>query len=101
MLEFKVLASNLLQTGDPVSTKSLWRKHGTADSSTDWDTTATTIGNSSTCGTAGASNDLDTRATAGDLYRVNSNIRIVAMNTGAKIDIPIRFYKSKNFVTSC
>jgi len=101
MIEFKVATSNLLQAGDPDSSKSLWQKHGTQDSSTDWDNTASTIGSTSTCGASGQANDLDTRATNGDLWRISSNIRVTSINTGALIDVPVRFYKSKNFVTSC
>ena len=101
-IEFKIRASDLLQQGDPGSSKSLWQKHGQADSGTDWDTTATTIGTKATCG-AGASdaNNLDYAAGQGDLWHINSNIRVTSKKTGASIDVPVRFYKSKNFVTSC
>jgi len=101
-IEFKIRASDLLRQGDPGSSKSLWQKHGQADSGTDWNTTATTIGSSATCGaTVSDENNLDNRAQNGDLWHINSNIRVTSNKTGASIDIPVRFYKSKNFKTSC
>jgi len=101
MIEFKIIASNLLQSGDPDSSKSLWQKHGTQDTASDWDTTASTIGSASTCGAPGQANNLDTRAEAGDLWRITSNIRVTSINAGPSVDVPVRFYKSKNFVTRC
>jgi|6_EtaG_2_1085325.scaffolds.fasta_scaffold00098_11 hypothetical protein len=97
-IEFKIMASDLLQSGDPDSSKSLWQKHGTQDTGTDWDTTAATIGNSSTCYTAGGTNDIDAEAAAGTLWRIDSYIRVSGVYTGASIDVPVRFYKSKEFV---
>jgi hypothetical protein len=102
MLRFKVLASTLLQTGIPSESKSLWAKHGLAYGSADWDTAQASIGSAETCG-AGASdaNNLDYRATQGDFYHIDTNIRVTGMNTGARIDLPFVFVKSVNFVTSC
>jgi len=97
-VEFKIVASDLLQNGDPDSSKSLWQKHGAQDTGTDWDTTAATIGNSSTGYTAGGQNDIDEEAEKGNLWRIDSHIRVSGVYTGASIDIPVRFYKSKDFV---
>jgi hypothetical protein len=101
MLRFKLQPSTLLQTGIPTETKSLWGKHGIQYGSTDWDTAASSIGSRETCGQSGQANNLATRAANGDLYHIDTNIRITARNTGARIDIPIVIVKSVNFVTSC
>ena len=101
MLRFKLQPSNLLQTGAPTETKSLWGKHGILFGSADFDTAAATIGTRETCGSSGQANNLATRAAAGDLYHIDTNIRVTARNTGASIDVPIVIVKSVNFVTSC
>ena len=101
MIRFKIKASLLLQTGLPAESKSLWGKHGVAYGSSDWDTAASSIGTKETCGASGQANNLDTRATNSDLFHIDSTVRVIAMGTGAKIDIPVVFIKSVNFVTSC
>ena len=100
-LEFKLRASLLLQAGTPSESKSLWAKHGAAYGSTDWDTAAPLIGTNATCGKSGQENYLATRAAAADFYHLDTNVRVTAMNTGARVDIPIVVVKSENFVTSC
>jgi len=101
MIRFKLRASLLAQTGLPAESKSIWGKHGVAYTSTDWDTAASSIGSRETCGLSGQANNLDTRATDGDLFHIDTSVRVTAMNTGARIDIPVVLIKSVNFVTSC
>jgi len=104
MIRFKLRASLLAQTGTPSESRSIWGKHGIAYTSTDWDTAAGSIGTRETCGQENSAtwqNNLDYRATQGDLFHIDTNVRVTAMNTGARIDIPVVLIKSVNFVTSC
>ena len=101
MVRFKVLMSSLLQSSNTTSNKSLWVKHGTAYGTGTWDTAASSIGTAETCGTSGQANNLATRADAGDLYHIDTTIRVTGMQSGASVDIPITLVKSVNFVTSC
>ena len=103
-LEFKLQPSLLLRDGRPSESKSLWGKHGLVYGSTDWTTAAAAIGTRETCGTENAAayqNNLQLRAEAGDFYHIDTNIRVTALRTGARIDIPVVIVKSINFVTDC
>jgi hypothetical protein len=98
MLQFKVGVSSLLQNGLPSDSKSLWVKHGSAYNSTDWDTAAGSI--VARCNASGEANNLDYRATQGDFFHIDTNIRVTAVNTGVSMDVPIVIVKSVNFTSS-
>jgi len=81
-LNFRIRASVELQTSN-----FLFTKVGTTPG------TFTTTNTNLTSGQSPSANNLSTRAAAGELLYIDTNVRVSGVTTGISVDIPIRFYK--------
>jgi len=86
-LKFRIRPSLELQTASH-----LFTKIGTTPSSFTTANTALTS-TQATEGSGEADNNLNTRAVAGELLFIDTNVRVSGVTTGISVDIPVRFYK--------